>query len=147
MSHEWLDIQSFFEDQRILQAITDLSLAVKYELAGVEDQERLERAKDARDVLRSFLADLGKLTDQSKEERVLTLDLRSKALVDAFSAARRDTANFHSTVMRAGTDAGLSQLDAEDERGKRALLESLAELRRIVSRHQHATLSAIVEEY
>jgi predicted Abi (CAAX) family protease len=147
MSNEWLDIQSFFEDQRILQAITDLSLALKYELAGVEDEERQQRAAEARDVIRRFLSELGRLTERSREERVLSLNTRSKELLDAFAAARRDTANFASTVMRAGTDAGLQQLDSEDERGKRELLASLDELRRIVSRHQHTTLSAIVEEY
>lgn len=147
MSHEWLDIQSFFEDQRVLKAITDLSLALKYELAGIEDEERAVRAAEARTVLRQFLASLGRLTARSREERVLSLSHRSKELLDAYRAARGDTANFHSAVMRMGAEAGLGQLDATDARGKRELLASLDELRRIISRHQHTTLSAIVEEY
>ena len=40
MSQEWLDIQSFFADNQILRAITDLSLATKYEVAGIRDEER-----------------------------------------------------------------------------------------------------------
>ena len=38
MSQEWLDIQSFFADREILSAISDLSIAIKQEFAGVEDR-------------------------------------------------------------------------------------------------------------
>ena len=44
MSQEWLNIQSFFTDHELIMAINDLSIAVKLDMAGVWDQERIRRA-------------------------------------------------------------------------------------------------------
>lgn len=147
MSQEWLDIQSFFADNQILRAITDLSLATKYDLAGVRDEERAQRADEAKEVLRAFFARLDQACDEASHGRVLSLDSRSRELVDAIQAARRDRANFRSVLMQSGLGAGLELVDASDRRSKEALLESLNELRRVVSRHQQGTLSAIVEDF
>ena len=147
MSQEWLEIQSFFADNQILRAITDLSLATKYELAGISDEERIQRADVGREALREFLARLDQACDEVSHGRLLSLDHRSRELVDAIQAARRDRANFRSVLMRSGFRAGAELLDASDRRSKEALLESLDELRRIVSRHQQGSLSAIVEDF
>jgi hypothetical protein len=147
VSQEWLDIQSFFADHEVLGAITDLSLAVKYELAGVRDADREKRAKKAREVVRDFLTRLDRVSEHVREDRVVSLDHRSKELVDAFRAARSDRANYHSVLMLSGAQAGAELLGAADRRSKEALLESLDELRRVVSRHQQASLSAIVEDF
>lgn len=147
MSQEWLDIQTVLADHEVLRAITDLSLGVKYELAGIDDTDREERAKKAREVVRSFLNQLDEVSARATEDRVVSLDHRSKELVDAFRAARTDRANYHSVLMRSGARTGAELLEAEDRRSKEALLESLEELRRILARHQQASLSAIVEDF
>lgn len=147
MSQEWLDIQSFFADNQILRAITDLSLATKYDLAGVCDEERTQRASVARECLRAFFARLDEACEEASDGRMLMLDHRSRELVDAIQSARRDRANFRSVLMRSGLRTGADLLDADDRPSKEALLESLDELRRVVSRHQQGTLSAIVEDF
>lgn len=147
MSQEWLDIQSFVADNQILRAITDLSLATKYELAGVHDEERLQRADEARKQLRVFLAYLEKARKEASRGRMLCLDKRSHELVDAIETARRDRVNFHSVLMRSGLRTGAELLDASDRPSKAALLASLDELRRVVSRHQQSSFSAIVEDF
>lgn len=147
MSQEWLDIQSFFADNQILRAITDLSLATKYDLAGIRDEERAQRADEARERLRAFFARLDEACEDASHGRILMLDHRSRELVDAIQSARRDRANFRSVLMRSGLRTGADLLDAADRRSKEALLESLDELRRVVSRHQQGTLSAIVEDF
>lgn len=147
MSQEWLDIQSFFADNQILRAITDLSLATKYEVAGIRDEERARRADEARATLREFFVRLDQACEEASHGRLLSLDHRSKELVDAIQAARRDRANFRSVLMRSGLRTGAELLDASDRRSKEALVESLDELRRIVSRHQQGSLSAIVEDF
>lgn len=147
MSQEWLDIQSFFADHKVLRAITDLSLGIKYELAGIDDADRKERSQAARGVLLEFLTHLDEISVQAKSDRVLTLDQYSKELVDAFQAARSDRANYHSVLMRSGAQAGVALMNATDRPSKEALLESLDDLRRIVTRHQQVSLSAIVEDF
>ncbi|UCC31314.1 MAG: hypothetical protein JSU86_03375 [Phycisphaerales bacterium] len=147
MSQEWLDIQSFFADNQILRAITDLSLATKYELAGICDEERARRAGEAKGALRQFFVHLDQVCDEASHARPLSLDHRSRELVDAIQAARCDRANFRSVLMRSGLRAGAELLDASDRRSREALLESLDELRRVVSRHQQGSLSAIVEDF
>lgn len=147
MSQEWLDIQSFFSDHEVLRAITDLSLGIKYELAGIQDADREKRLLTSRAVLGDFLKRLEKIAGRAESDQVLSLDYRSKELIDAFQLARSDSTNYHSVLMRSGVRAGVELLDASDRPSKKALLESLEELRRIVTRHQQANLSAIVEDF
>jgi hypothetical protein len=58
MQQYWLDIQSFFTDQRVLTAIDDLAIATKFELAGINDAERIQLAAVARKDLARFLSRL-----------------------------------------------------------------------------------------
>ncbi|MBX3394341.1 MAG: hypothetical protein KF841_03135 [Phycisphaerae bacterium] len=147
MSQEWLDIQSFFSDLSLLQAINDLSIGIKHDLAGVSDPDRRHRVQRAQETLRRFFAELQRLADVPEQERFLGLDERLKELATGFENAQRDASNFHSTLMRAGPGAAATLLDAKDRRAKQELLDCLAELRRVVSRHQQANVSAIVEDF
>ena len=146
MSQEWLDIQSFFADHEILRAITDLSLSTKFELAGVKDEDRTRRSQRAKAALRDFFSKLQGANDDSSHGRLLSLDHRSLELFDAIQQARRDTANYRSVIMQSGFSMGMQLLDANDRRSKEALVESLDELRRVISQHQQGTVSAIIED-
>lgn len=147
MSHEWLDIQSFFADQDVLTAINDLAIAIKLDTAGLTDQERQERAETARKVLRDFLSRLQEAESSGSNEIVAGVDPRFRDLSEAFASARRDSANFKSVLMRTGAGNALALLDAKDPPSRRELLESLEELRRIVMRHQQSDVSAIFEDF
>jgi hypothetical protein len=147
MSEEWLDIQSFFADRDVLTAINDLSIAIKLELAKIDDSERVQRAAKARDTLRQFLFRLNEVESAAEDEIVSGMDPRFKELTDAYATARRDGANFRSILMRAGAASTLSLLDTTDARAKRELLDCLADLRRVVSRHQQTDISAIFEDF
>jgi hypothetical protein len=146
MSQEWLDIQSFFADHEVLRAITDLSLAMKFELAGIKDSDRAQRSEKAKMILERFFAKLEEASDDSKHGRLLSLDHRSLELFDALQKARRDTANYRSVMMRSGFGTGTQLLNASDRRSREALVESLDELRRVISQHQQGTMSAIIED-
>ena len=147
MSEEWLDIQSFFADGDVLSAINDLSIAIKQEFAKIEDAERVKRAETARVTLRQFLTRLDEVESAAENEIVSGMDPRFKELTDAFASARRDSANFRSVLMRTGAGSTLGLLHATDPRAKRALLDCLAELRRVVTRHQQTDISAIFEDF
>ncbi len=146
MSQEWLNIQSFFTDHDLIRAINDLSIAVKLELASVEDQERARRAGEARKVLRRFLGQLAELEAGDGREVLLGIDARFQSLTDALASARQDTARFNSVLMREGAAVALPLLDAGDAESKAKLLDSLSELRRVVEQHQQADATVIFEE-
>jgi len=145
MSQEWLNIQSFFTDHELIGAINDLSLAIKLDLAGVRDQERVRRAGEARKVLKGFLDRLSEVECDAKEV-MLGVDARFQSLTDALASARQDSSHFNSVLMREGAAGMLPLLDAGDEVSKSRLLDSLAELRRVVEQHQQADASVIFEE-
>jgi ribosomal protein L31E len=147
MSEEWLDIQSFFADRDVLSAVNDLSVAIKLELAKIDDADRVQRAEKARDTLRQFLTRLDEVESADENEVVSGMDPRFKELTDAYACARRDGANFRSVLMRTGARNTLKLLEATDPRAKRELLDCLDELRRVVSRHQQTDISAIIEDF
>jgi molecular chaperone GrpE (heat shock protein) len=147
MKQHWLDIQSFLSDQKILRAIDDLAIATQFELAGVDDRERRQLAEEATKTLRDFLRRLDEVNVESGKQVVRGVDPRFMELADAFAAARRDRANFKSTLMKAGAGAAISLLEAADNRAKRELLACLDELRRVVEGHQQVDVSAIVEDF
>jgi len=147
MKQHWLDIQSFLSDQKVLAAIDDISIATKFELAGTLDAERTELAKQAKGVLESFLRRLDQVTSQARTDVVKGVDPRFKQLADAYATAREDTANFNSTLMKAGTSAAIRLFWAEEPRAKRELLDCLDELRQVIQRHQQTDVSAIFEDF
>ncbi len=146
MQQNWLDIQSFFTDQRVLAAIDDLAIATKFELAGINDAERAQLAARARAELSQFLRRLADAAAAAQEGKIAGIDPRFKELIDAYRSARNDRSNFRSALMRLGADKAAHLLQATDKRTKRELLESLDELRQIVERHQQTDISAILEE-
>jgi hypothetical protein len=146
MQQHWLDIQSFFTDQRVLSAIDDLAIATKFELAGINDAERVQLAATARRELSHFLLRLADAAAAAEAGKITGIDPRFKELLDAYRSARNDRSNYRSSLMRLGADKATSILEATDKRTKRELLESLDELRRIVERHQQTDISAILEE-
>jgi hypothetical protein len=134
-------------DQNILHAINDPSIALKQQAAGVLDKERAERANAARDCLRAFLTRLARVVDADRAERNLGVDRRFKRLADDFrTAASQDFAR--GTLLRPRGPRRLLELleSTEPESGKE-FLDSLAALRRLVSRHQQADSAAILKEF
>lgn len=146
MSKEWLNIQSFFTDHELLGAINDLSIAIKLETAGVHDAERARRAKDARRLLKQFFDRLCEIESADSKELLLGVDSRFQSLTDAIASARQDDDRFHSVLMRSGAAGALPLLEASTSESRAALLESLAELRRVIEQHQQTDAAAIFED-
>jgi hypothetical protein len=146
MSQEWLNIQSFVTDHELIGAINDLSIHLKFQDAGVRDAEREKRAKAARDSLREFLTRLTTIEKGDRSNPVLGVDSRFQSLTDAIASARNDSGSYQSPLIREGAASALCLLDAADGKGRQDLLQSLAELRRIVEQHQQTDTSVIFEE-
>lgn len=146
MSQEWLNIQSFFTDHELLGAINDLSIAIKQEAAGVQDAERERRAKDARKLLKRFLGRLGEVESADSKELLLGVDARFQSLTDAIASARQDGNRYQSVLMKGGAVDALPLLDAKSPESRSQLLESLAELRRVIEKHQQTDAAVIFED-
>jgi hypothetical protein len=146
MSQEWLNIQSFFTDHELLGAINDLSIAIKQEAAGVRDAERQRRAKEARQLLKGFLARLGEVEAAGSKELLLGVDARFQSLTDAIASARQNVNRYHSVLMKSGAADALTLLDAKSPEARAQLLESLAELRRVIEQHQQTDAAVIFED-
>jgi hypothetical protein len=147
MSQEWLNIQSFFTDHDLLGAINDLSIAIKQEAAGVRDAERERRAKDARKLLKRFLVRLSEVESDEGKELLLGVDARFQSLTDAIASARQDGNRYHSVLMKGGAADVLPLLDAKSVEARGQLLDSLAELRRVIEQHQQVDAAAIFEDH
>ena len=146
MSQEWLNIQSFFTDHELLGAINDLSIAIKQEAAGVKDAERERRAEDARKLLKQFLGRLGEVESADSKELLLGVDARFQNLTDAIASARQDGNRYQSVLMQEGAVDALPLLDAKSPESRAQLLESLAELRRVIEQHQQTDAAVIFED-
>jgi hypothetical protein len=146
MSQEWLNIQSFFTDHELLGAINDLSIAIKLEMAGVQDAERERRAKEARKLLKRFLGRLSEVESADGKELLLGVDARFQSLTDAIASARREGNRYQSVLMKSGSADALPLLDAKSADARAQLLDCLAELRRVVEQHQQADAAAIFED-
>ena len=149
MNEEWLDIQGFVADHQVLQAVNDLSIATKLQLDGVIDEDRERRAHEAKERLRSFLGQLAEVlaSRRSGDDVITGVDPNLSGLIDAYEAARRKVVPDRSTLLRGGPAATIALLDAEDNPGRRALIEALADLRQLVSRHQQTRAIGIFEEF
>jgi hypothetical protein len=147
MKQHWLDIQSFLSDQKILAAIDNLAMALQLELSGVSDAERRELGRQAAETLRAFLRRLSEVSAEAQDQLVRGVDPRFMELAGAFAAARRDRANYRSTLMRVGVEPTLGLLERDEPRAKRELLDCLRELRRIVQGHQQTDVSSILEDF
>lgn len=145
MSQEWLDYQGFIADHNVLQAITDLSIATKLDMSGVDDIPI--DVDGARRILDEFLLTLANLQNEQSTNADILADRNLREIADAFRAARSDSVRYQSVLVRSGADAGRTLLSAADRPAKQALIECLDELRRIVSGHQTSTLSAIIEDF
>jgi len=146
MSQEWLNIQSFFTDHELLGAINDLSIAIKQEAAGVKDAERERRAKDARKLLKQFLGRLGEVESADTKDLLLGVDARFQNLTDAIASARQDGNRYQSVLIQEGAADALPLLDAKSPESRAQLLESLAELRRVIEQHQQTDAAVIFED-
>ncbi|MBI3465895.1 MAG: hypothetical protein HY000_23000 [Planctomycetes bacterium] len=146
MSQEWLNIQSFFTDHELLGAINDLSIAIKQEAAGVQDAERERRAKDARRLLKRFLSRLGEVESADSKELLLGVDARFQSLTDAIASARQDGNRYQSVLMKSGAAGAVPLLDAKSPESRAQLVDSLAELRRVIEQHQQTDAAAIFED-
>ena len=146
MSQEWLNIPSFFADHELLGAINDLSIAIKQEAAGVQDAERERRAKDARRLLKRFLGRLSEVESAGSKQLLLGVDARFQSLTDAIASARQDETRYQSVLMKSGAASALPLLDAKSPESREQLVDSLAELRRVIEHHQQTDAAAIFED-
>lgn len=149
MSTQWLAIQSFQQSQDLLAAINTLSIHTKLEIAGINDEQRAESAKRAREILASFLETFEKVihqAEQARDEPLVGVDPRLRQLAKSFVNARRDKRRFHSTLFTKPISDMPYLLASTEEKDQQALVECLTEFRVLVEEHVHTDARRILGE-
>ena len=100
----------------------------------------------ARELLKQFLGRLGEVESADSKELLLGVDARFQNLTDAIASARQDGNRYQSVLMKGGAADALPLLDAKSPELRSQLLESLAELRRVIEQHQQTDAAAIFED-
>lgn len=149
MSPDWLAVQSFGANQRLLTAINDLSIHTKLRLGGVDDPGRSQAAADGRKTLEAFLYRLDTALGQSGEDElgpVLGTDPRLRELARSFVAARRDRGRFRSVLFRQSPSEMEQLLRSGKPEDEKLLVECLKELRALVEDHLHSDAAEVLGE-
>ena len=147
MSVQWLAVQSFRKSQDVLASINTLSIHLKLAVAGLSDDERAERAHQARKTLMSFLETLEPVIDtiESGEAKpLLGVDPRFRQLAKNFLAAKRNHRRFHSAPFQNRFSQFKQLLTSERAEDREPLLESLDELRVLIEEHVHTDTERVL---
>ena len=124
MSQEWLNIQSFFADHKLIGAINDLSIHLKQEMAGVRDARNVPPApRRPGRCSASSSAGWGRSRPPTPRGWSSALTRRFQSLTDAARHARREPDRFHSAFVRDGAGGALSLLESGEEGAARAARE------------------------
>ena len=149
MSVQWMAVQSFQKSQDLLAAINALSIHLKLGAAGLSDDERAERAHQARKTLTSFLETLEPVIDKiasGESKPLLGVDPRLRQLAKNFLAAKRNHRRFHSALFQNRFSQFKQILTSERTEDRESLLESLNELRMLIEEHVHTDTERVLGE-
>ena len=148
MSTQWLAAQSFQQSQDLLTAINTLSIHLKLRLAGIPDEERSNRAQQARQTLTAFVRALHTLVQEAQQGEMRPLvgvDPRQRHFVKNCIEAKRDRRRFRSALFQR-TPAEFQQLLSSDtEEEQHELLACLKELRTLLEEHVATDTAQILE--
>jgi hypothetical protein len=135
---EWLAIRSFQHMQDLLNAINNLSIHVKLALAGVPDDERVEKALHAQKILISFLKELKKVIkgkEKANEQPVVGVDPRLRQLASNFVQAKQDRKRFRSMLFKDSVSKVEALLSSDNFEDRKSLLLCLEDLRILLEEH------------
>jgi hypothetical protein len=137
MSTTWLHVQSFFTDGSILQAINDLSIALKLEAAGTDDPEWKGLGERGRQKLEQFLNRVIDLGETETGGVILGVDPRTQSLVHSLGHTQDATCGASPRVGLTHSPRTLLDLLPRDDPASRAdLLAGLRELYQVILAHQ-----------
>ncbi|MFO1432077.1 MAG: hypothetical protein U1F76_18365 [Candidatus Competibacteraceae bacterium] len=150
MSVQWLAVQSFQHSQDLLAAINALSIYLKLEASGLSDDKQTESAKQARNVLMSFLKTLKPVVSEIEGEElkpVLGVDPRLRQLAKSFLSAKRNHRRFRSALFKNQFSQFEQLLQSKQAEDREPLLESLKELRVLIEEHVHVDADRVLGEF
>ena len=149
MNIQWLAVQSFQHNQDLLAAINKLSIHLRLQLEGDQDEGRTEETNKAREMLSSFFRDLEILvndTERGEEVPVLGANPRLRQLARSFVTAKRNRRRYSSPLFRNGAGRFQQLLHSDRREDRQALLESLEEFRVLLEEHMHVDAERVLGE-
>jgi uncharacterized protein YnzC (UPF0291/DUF896 family) len=149
MSTNWLAAVSFQQGQDILHAINTLSIHRKLRLRGIPDEERNEKAKQAKDYLTGFLKNFGSLVREVQKEKqhpVTGVNPRMNRLAHEFISSSRKTKHFRQ-LSSLSIEQIISLIDSENEEDQKLSIKCLSELRSLIEQHMHTDANQILGKF
>lgn len=149
MSTNWLAAISFQQGQDILHSINTLSIHTKLRLRGISDDERIEKANDAKNHLTKFLKNLDSLVKEiqkNKDGPITGINPRLSRLACDFISSAQKEKRFRELFSRSLEDV-IRLINSDDEENQKTLLRCLAELRLLVEQHMHSDANQILGKF
>jgi uncharacterized protein YnzC (UPF0291/DUF896 family) len=149
MSTNWLAAVSFQQGQDILHAINILSIHRKLRLRGITDEERNEKANEAKDYLTNFLRSFGSLVrevQKGKQHPVTGVNPRMNRLAHEFVSSIRKTKHFRQ-LSSISIQEIISLMDSENEEDQRLSIKCLSELRLLIEQHMYTDANQILGKF
>lgn len=149
MSTNWLAAVSFQQGQDILHAINTLSIHRKLRLRGIPDEERDEKARQAKDYLTDFFKNFGSLVREVQKEKqhpVTGVNPRMNRLAHEFISSSRKTKHFRQ-LSSLSIEQITSLIDSEKEEDQELSIKCLSELRSLIEQHMHTDANQILGKF
>jgi len=149
MSMQWLSVRSFQQSQQVLAAVNALSIHLKLSLAGMEDEAHATDASRSREILSPFLDDLDgilKAMGESGNRALTGADARTRQLARSFWQARRERSAYRSLLFRSSPAEVKRLLISSRAEDRKALVECLSDLRKLLEAHIHTDSQHILGE-
>jgi len=149
MSTNWLAAVSFQQGQDILHAINILSIHRKLQLHGITDEQRREKANEAKGCLTTFLKSLESLVKEIQKDQELPItgtNPRMNRLAHEFISSTRKSKHFRQIASLSIEDV-VRLINSENEEDQRLSIKCLAELRLLVEQHMYADANQILGKF
>ena len=149
MSTNWLAAVSFQQGQDILHAINTLSIHKKLRLRGIPDNERDEKAKEAKTYLTGFLKNFGSLVREVKKEKqqpVTGVNPRMNRLAHEFISSSRKSKHFRQ-LSSLSIQQIIILIASEKEEDQELSIKCLSELRSLIEQHMYTDANQILGKF
>ena len=148
MEAKWLSVQSFFKNQRLINAINTLCIYWKLLIEGIAEEEGEEEIREAKKLIRDFLSEFDLQVANFERSRLQVLpgvDPRQFDLVKRFVSAKRRK-DFSSATFKEKPGRVVEMLEAEGTDNLKPLVDALTELRILLEEHNQADVQNLVPE-
>jgi hypothetical protein len=136
METKWLSIQSFQQNQSLIELISKFLIHIKLTTKGIISTINEQEISDAKEAIKLFLKSLNKAINDLEAQApksLLGIDSRQKSLIQSFTEAKKNKQKFKSKLFRTSPQFIIDTIDNQEFSDE--LISSLSELRTLLNDH------------